>query len=104
MESNDIGDVVCSKGDLENAVKCLELYVEVAERSGASEPVANACSAAGIMFNSLVCGHSPLIHFFYPFLHLIHPFVHFIHPFLHFISPFVHSSIHLFIHLSIHVG
>lgn len=61
MESNDIGNIVCSQGDLENTVKCLELYVEVAERSGASEPVANACSAAGIMFNSLVCGLSSLI-------------------------------------------
>ena len=58
---------ICSKGDLENAVKCLELYVEVAERSGASEPVANACSAAGIMFNSLVCGLSSLSHFIYLF-------------------------------------
>lgn len=75
MESNDIGDIVYSKGDLENAVKCLELYVEVAERSGASEPVANACSAAGIMFNSLVCGLSSLSHLTYTFLHSIYSFI-----------------------------
>lgn len=45
---------VYSKGDLDNAVKCLELYVGVAEGGGAKEPLAKACSAAGIMFNTLV--------------------------------------------------
>jgi tetratricopeptide (TPR) repeat protein len=44
-----------SKGDTENAVKCLELFVEVAERSQGNEKMlANACSSAGIMFDSLV--------------------------------------------------
>ena len=44
----------CSKGDLDNAVKCLELYVGVAEGGASKEAVAKACSAAGIMFNKLV--------------------------------------------------
>ena len=39
---------------MNSAVKCLELFVEVAERTGADEPMAKAYSAAGIMFNSLV--------------------------------------------------
>jgi len=43
-----------SKGDLENAVQHLELYVEVAERSGEQEPLAKACSAIGVMYNTLV--------------------------------------------------
>ena len=47
------------KGDLENAVQSLELYVGVAEKAGLTKPLAKACSAAGIMFNTLVSGGDP---------------------------------------------
>lgn len=43
-----------SKGDLESAVQCLELYVKVAEKSGATESLAKSCRAAGTIFNTLV--------------------------------------------------
>ena len=42
------------KGDLENAVQHLELYVGVAEKMKLAKPLAMAYSAAGIMFNKLV--------------------------------------------------
>ena len=45
---------VCSKGDTENAVRCLELYVEVAEQAMLHDSLAKACSAIGIMHNTLV--------------------------------------------------
>ena len=35
-------------------MKCLELYVGVAEGGASKEALAKACSAAGIMFNKLV--------------------------------------------------
>ena len=44
---------VYSKGDLESAIKHLELYVEVADRAG-EQAMARACSAIGIMSNTLV--------------------------------------------------
>ena len=43
-----------SKGDVENAVKYLEMYVEVAEQSEAQESLAKAYSAIGAMHNTLV--------------------------------------------------
>ena len=46
--------ILCSKGDLENAVECLELYVKVSEKSGAIESLAKSCRAAGTIFNTLV--------------------------------------------------
>lgn len=58
----------CSLGDIEEAVKCLELYVNVAERVQSKEPLAKACSAAGIMFNTLVSGYI----FFLTYLTLVH--------------------------------
>ena len=42
------------KGDIESAVKFLELYVEVAEGIESKETVAKAYCSAGIMFNFLV--------------------------------------------------
>ncbi len=46
--------VECRKGDIESAVKFLELYVEVAEGIESKETVAKAYCSAGIMFNFLV--------------------------------------------------
>ena len=43
-----------SKGDLENAVKHLELFVAVAEGGGELKSLAEACSAIGVMHNTLV--------------------------------------------------
>ena len=43
-----------SKGDIEGAVKCLELYVGVTEKVGDQESQARACSAIGTMCNTLV--------------------------------------------------
>ena len=45
----------CSKGDIESAVKFLELYVSVAENAGLQSSLAKACSAIGTMYNTLVC-------------------------------------------------
>lgn len=45
--------MLCSKGDLESAVKQLEMYVEVAENAG-TQAMAKACSAIGSMYNTLV--------------------------------------------------
>ena len=50
-----------SLGDIQEAVRCLELYVNVAERVESKEPLAMACSAAGIMFNTLVSGYTEYI-------------------------------------------
>ena len=44
----------CSKGDIENAVKFLEMYVDVSEKAGLQSSLAKACSAIGIMHNTLV--------------------------------------------------
>ena len=44
----------CSKGETENAVKFLEMYVEVAEKAGLQTSLAKAYSATGIMYNTLV--------------------------------------------------
>lgn len=44
----------CRLGDIENAVKYLELYVEVAEGIVSKETVMLAYCDAGVMFNSLV--------------------------------------------------
>ncbi len=41
-------------GDIENAVKFLELYVGVAEGIESKETVAKAYCSAGVMFNVLV--------------------------------------------------
>ena len=46
-----------SNGDIENAVKFLEMYVSVSERAGLPKSLAKACSAIGIMYNTLVCVH-----------------------------------------------
>ena len=45
---------MCSKGEIENAVKFLEMYVSVAEKAGLQNSLAKACSAIGIMYNTLV--------------------------------------------------
>ena len=44
----------CSKGEIENAVKFLEMYVSVAEKAGLQTSLAKAYSATGIMYNTLV--------------------------------------------------
>ena len=43
-----------SKGDLESAVKYLEMYVSVAEKAGLKKSLAKACSAVGSMYSTLV--------------------------------------------------
>ena len=43
-----------SKGEIENAVKFLEIHVSVAEKAGLQNSLARACSAIGIMYNTLV--------------------------------------------------
>ena len=53
-----------SLGDIQEAVRCLELYVNVAERVESKEPLAKACSAAGIMFNTLVSGYTVYIYMY----------------------------------------
>ena len=44
----------CSKGDIENAVKFLEMFVNVTEKAGLKDSLARACSATGSMYNTLV--------------------------------------------------
>lgn len=44
----------CSKGDIKNAAKFLEMFVSVAERAGLQESLADACSAIGTLFNTMV--------------------------------------------------
>ena len=39
---------------MESAVKHLEMYVEVSERAGNQRAMARACSAIGMMYNTLV--------------------------------------------------
>ena len=39
---------------MDSAIKHLELYVEVADRAGDQQAMARACSAIGIMHNTLV--------------------------------------------------
>ena len=51
-----INCLTCSKGDMESAIKHLEMYVEVAERAGNQRAMARACSAIGMMYNTLVGG------------------------------------------------
>ncbi len=46
--------MIYSKGDIENAVKFLEMFVEVSESAGLASSLAKACSAVGIMHNTLV--------------------------------------------------
>ena len=41
---------------METAIKHLEMYVEVAERAGNQRAMARACSAIGMMYNTLVGG------------------------------------------------
>ncbi len=53
-----MSDHDCSKGDTENAVKFLEMFVEVSEVSGLASSLAKACSAIGIMHNTLVSMHN----------------------------------------------
>ena len=48
-----------SKGEIENAVKFLEVYVSVAEKAGLQKSLARACSAIGIMYNTLVSCPDP---------------------------------------------
>ena len=43
-----------SKGEIDNAVKFLEMYVSVAEKAGLQHSLAKAYSAIGIMYNTLV--------------------------------------------------
>ena len=45
---------LCSKGEIDNAVKFLEMYVSVAEKAGLQHSLAKAYSAIGIMYNTLV--------------------------------------------------
>ena len=50
----DISYLSFSKSDIENAVKCLEMYVSVTEKAGLQNALAKACSAIGTMCNTLV--------------------------------------------------
>ena len=43
-----------SKGEIDNAVKFLEMYVSIAEKAGLQHSLAKAYSAIGIMYNTLV--------------------------------------------------
>ena len=43
-----------SKGDMEGAIKHLELYVEIANRAGEQEAMGKAYSAIGVMWTTLV--------------------------------------------------
>lgn len=40
---------------MSSAAKFLEMFVEVAERAGLQENLADACSAIGTMYNTMVC-------------------------------------------------
>ena len=44
-----------SQGKIEESIKYLEMFVEVAERSKNDKAISRACSDLGAMFNSLVC-------------------------------------------------
>ena len=44
-----------SKGDIKSAAKFLEMFVSVAEGAGLQESLADACSATGTMYNTMVC-------------------------------------------------
>lgn len=43
-----------SKGDIKSAAKFLEMFVSVAEDAGLKESLADACSATGTMYNTMV--------------------------------------------------
>ena len=43
-----------SKGDMKNAAQYLEMFVSVAEGANLQENLADACSAVGTMYNTLV--------------------------------------------------
>lgn len=43
-----------SKGDMKNAAKFLEMFVSVAESAGLQDSLADACSAVGTMYNTMV--------------------------------------------------
>lgn len=45
---------VNSKGDINSAAKFLEMFVGVAEGAGLQENLADACSAIGTMYNTMV--------------------------------------------------
>lgn len=45
---------VNSKGDINSAAKFLEMFVSVAESAGLQENLADACSAIGTMYNTMV--------------------------------------------------
>ena len=46
--------ILYSKGDIKSAAKFLEMFVSVAEKAGLQESLADACSAIGTMYNTMV--------------------------------------------------
>ena len=55
LVSNVVLGAICSQGKVEESIKYLEMFVEVAERSKNDKAISRACSDLGAMFNSLVC-------------------------------------------------
>ena len=53
-DHTDAFSLPCSKGDIENAVKFLEMFVNVTEKAGLKDSLAKACSATGSMYTTLV--------------------------------------------------
>ena len=47
----------CSQGKVEESIKYLEMFVDVAEKSKDDRAISRACSDLGAMFNTLVISH-----------------------------------------------
>lgn len=47
-------DSFCSQGKVEESIKYLEMFVDVAEKSKDDRAISRACSDLGAMFNTLV--------------------------------------------------
>jgi len=72
LQKADINDclfILYSQGKIEEAIKYLEMFVEVAERTKNDKATSRACSNLGAMFNSLV---SDLCMFYLSYIYDIH--------------------------------
>ena len=54
-----------SKGDIKSAAKFLEMFVSEAEDAGLQDSLADACSAIGTMYNTMVKCLQTMFNFIY---------------------------------------
>ena len=64
--------VVVRQGDVESAMKYLEMFVELADRSQQLPEQQKACTCLGAIYNSLVCQWTRITHLCHQFLRCVY--------------------------------